>query len=83
MLEKLFGKKGKHEIKVIIKGMHCGHCEVHVQDNLRKLPGVKSVKASYKHCEAHIHGDELPSDEVIFDAIVGMGYKPKGIEHIR
>lgn len=44
----------KHEISV--GGMACGHCEIAVQDAVRRLPGIKKVKASKrkKNCRSGI-----------------------------
>ena len=39
----MFGKKNyKYVTTMRIDGMMCGQCEVHVQENLRKVEGVKS-----------------------------------------
>ena len=83
MFRNLFGKKGKHEIKVDILGLHCPHCEIHLEDKLRKLPGVTFVKVSHSNREAIICGDTLPDEQVIMDTIAGVGYKPKQINNIR
>jgi copper chaperone len=45
--------------KVILRveGMSCGHCEIAVQDAVRKLPGIKKVKASRRRKEAVVDYD--------------------------
>ena len=37
-----------------IEGMMCGMCEAHIQDAIRKLPGVKRVKASHSKNQVKI-----------------------------
>jgi len=34
------------KIVLHVEGMACGHCEIAVQDAVRKLPGIKKVKAT-------------------------------------
>lgn len=41
-----------------VDGMFCGHCEIAVQDAIRKLPGVKKAKASRRKKQATIEYDE-------------------------
>jgi copper chaperone len=45
--------------KTVLKvdGMSCGHCEIAVQDAVRKLPGIKKVKASKRKKEAVVEYD--------------------------
>ncbi|MGC4018188.1 MAG: cation transporter [Muricomes sp.] len=63
------------EIKLHVEGMSCGHCEIAVQDAVRKLPGIKKVKASKRKKEAVINYDtSLVSSEQIIEAINGTGY---------
>lgn len=40
-----------------VEGMTCGHCEIAVQDAVRKLPGIKKVKANRRKKEAVVDYD--------------------------
>ncbi|MDR1131504.1 MAG: cation transporter [Oscillospiraceae bacterium] len=63
--------------KVILRveGMSCGHCEIAVQDAVRKLPGIKKVKASRRKKETVIDYDaSLATPEQIANAISATGY---------
>jgi copper chaperone len=55
--------------------MTCGHCEIAVQDAVRKLPGVKKVKASRRKKEVLVEYDAaLTTPERFADAINATGY---------
>lgn len=34
------------KIVISVEGMACGHCEIAIQEAVRKLPGIKKAKAS-------------------------------------
>jgi copper chaperone CopZ len=78
-------KTGKTEEKqdaslmeVSIGGMMCLGCEQTVQNNVGKLEGIKSVKASYKAGNAIIEYLQGIVDTVkIREAINGSGYTVK------
>lgn len=64
------------DIKLQVEGMSCGHCEIAIQDAVRKLPGIKKVKASKRKKEAAVnYDDSLVSPEQIIEAINGTGYR--------
>lgn len=66
----------KHEISV--GGMACGHCEIAVQDAVRRLPGIKKVKASKRKKIAAVEFDPaLVSLADIKNAINATGYEAK------
>jgi copper chaperone CopZ len=59
-----------------VEGMACGHCEIAIQDAVRKLPGIKKVKASKRKKEVVTKYDgALVNAEQIIDAVDGTGYK--------
>lgn len=59
--------------------MACGHCEIAVQDAVRRLPGIKKVKASRRKKEAVIEYDPaLVSRQDIARAIGETGYTVAG-----
>ncbi|MDD4565105.1 MAG: cation transporter [Eubacteriales bacterium] len=64
------------KITLRIEGMACGHCEVAVQNAVRKLPGIKKVKANKRKKESVIEFDEAAVTlEQIVDEINSTGYK--------
>ncbi len=59
-----------------VEGMSCGHCEIAMQDAIRKLPGIKKAKASKRKKEAAVEYDEtLVTLEQIIEAINATGYE--------
>lgn len=59
-----------------VEGMACEHCEITIQDAVRKLPGIKKVKASKRKKEvvAEYEPDQV-TEEQIRKAIDDTGYK--------
>jgi copper chaperone CopZ len=65
-------------IEVSIGGMSCTGCEQTIQNNVGKLEGIKSVKASYTTGMAMIEYFEGVVDTTgIKEAISGSGYTVK------
>jgi len=63
------------ETKLNVDGMSCGYCEIAVQDAVRKLSGIKKVKASRRKKEVTVvYEASLVSLEQIINAINGTGY---------
>lgn len=59
-----------------VEGMSCGHCEIAIQDAVRKLPGIKKVKASKRKKEVTAEFDAgVASSGEIIDAINATGYE--------
>jgi len=66
----------KETIKV--EGMSCGHCEIAVQDAIRKLPGINKAKANKRKKQVVIDYDESQvSLEQIVSAVNAIGYEAK------
>lgn len=64
---------------IMVSGMSCGHCEIAVQDAVRKLPGIKKVKANRRKKQAVVEYDPaLVTLEQIKTAITGTGYEGGG-----
>jgi copper chaperone len=62
-----------------VEGMSCGHCEIAVQDAIRKLPGVRKAKASKKKKEALVEFDPgAVTREQIENAVSETGYSVVG-----
>ncbi|MBK7711250.1 MAG: heavy-metal-associated domain-containing protein [Bacteroidales bacterium] len=65
-------------LEVSIGGMSCTGCEQTIQNNVGKLEGIKSVKATYTTGIAMIeYYDGITDTAVIKEAINGSGYTVK------
>jgi mercuric ion transport protein len=64
------------KIELTVSGMTCTSCELHIESEVKKLPGVSFVKASYEKGSATVEFDEqkINADKII-EAIIGTGYK--------
>ena len=56
-----------------INGMKCEHCTSRVEEALKKIANVKSVKVNLAKKEAIIHGDV--EDSVLEEAVRKSGYE--------
>lgn len=64
------------KINLRVDGMSCGHCEIAIQDAVRKLPGIKKVKAD--RCKNEITVDyetSLMTLEQIIGTVDSTGYR--------
>jgi copper chaperone CopZ len=55
--------------------MKCGGCAKNVEDAVRTLPGVKSVKVDLKKAEVKVSTDGSTTSEQVRSAITKAGYK--------
>jgi copper chaperone len=56
--------------------MSCGHCEIAIQDAVRKLPGIKKVKANKRKREVTTEYDsDVVSSAQIITAVNSTGYR--------
>ena len=63
--------------KIGVNGMTCVGCEVTLEENISKIDGVVSVKASHKDNRAIIEFDSTKTDiKTIKKTINKSGYKP-------
>lgn len=59
-----------------ISGMHCAGCALNVEQVLKRLPGVKSVEASYEKGQAVVEYDSTKvSAEQLKAAVDSIGYR--------
>lgn len=59
-----------------IKGMTCASCEMRIENKLKKLEGIKDVKAVYASSELYVTYDGSTIDvESITKAVEGLDYK--------
>jgi copper chaperone CopZ len=62
-----------------VEGMSCGHCEIAIQDAIRKLPGIKKTKATRRKKQVAVdYNTALVTPEQIADAVNATGYKAVG-----
>ena len=62
-----------------VKGMTCGGCASHVENDVNKLPGIVKVEASYEEGTAKVEFDQTKvSLAQIEEVINGTGYKVVG-----
>lgn len=60
---------------VPIRGMHCKSCEILIEKNLKKIPGVTSVKAHQGSGKAQVEAHHQIAPELIADAVHNAGYE--------
>ncbi len=62
-----------------VDGMMCHHCEMHVENALRALDGVESVKADHEKGEVALTLTKDVDDSVLRSAVEKEGYEVKSI----
>lgn len=61
---------------VPIRGMHCTSCEILIEQNLKKISGIKKVSVSHTTGKAEVYFEgNKPSDESIRQAVKDAGYE--------
>ena len=65
---------------ISIEGMRCPMCEAHIQDAIRKIGGIKKVKAYRKKNEVVIISNDNISEEMLHSVIDPTGYRLNGIK---
>ena len=63
-----------------IKGMMCGHCEMHTKKALEALDGVTSAEVSHKTGTAVVTLSKDVSDDVLKQAVTKQGYEVTDIQ---
>lgn len=74
----LFGKKQE----VLIEGMKCEHCEAHMEEALKKIEGVKSVKADRTKNRAVVSSKNGISEEDARKAVESCGKTFLGLNNL-
>ena len=64
---------------ITVEGMMCGMCEAHVNDALRKVPGVTKASASRSKKQAMVECDETVTDEALLKAVNDTGYQASNV----
>ncbi|NLI22531.1 MAG: heavy-metal-associated domain-containing protein [Clostridiales bacterium] len=68
------------EKTVMIEGMSCNHCKMHVEKALGALPGVKKATVDLAAKNAKVELTAEVSDAAIRDAVSEAGYEVTGIK---
>lgn len=63
-----------------VEGMMCNKCVERVENALKQVEGVVSVKADYKKGTAVVQSSEKLDDEILLMAVIDEGFKAK-IKH--
>jgi uncharacterized protein len=62
-----------NELLIKVDGMTCNHCKSNVENNLRKISGIKDVQIDLSSGKVSIHGEKLDKAEIA-DTITNLGY---------
>ena len=62
-----------------VKGMACGMCEAHINDEIRKNFNVKKVSSSHTKGETVIISEEPVNEDAVKSVIAAKGYTVTGI----
>lgn len=65
---------------IYVEGMTCNNCVRHVEEALKELAGVKSVKVNLEGKKAEVELYHEVSDQKITDAIEDAGYDVSSIQ---
>ncbi|MEP7167425.1 MAG: sulfite exporter TauE/SafE family protein [Candidatus Woesebacteria bacterium] len=60
--------------QIHIKGMHCRSCELLIEDELQKVPGVKKVSVDHKTGIAKVECECELNDQEVSNAVQNAGY---------
>ena len=64
----------RRTIRYLVPGMHCGHCEAAVREEVSAVPGVESVEVDLATKRVEVAGEPL-DDAAIRAAIEEAGYE--------
>ncbi len=62
-----------------ISGMHCASCALLIEQNLKKIPGVKNVVVNYANQKAILEHEDYVGHEMIMKVIKDTGYQAQPI----
>lgn len=66
--------------KIIIEGMTCGHCAMHVEEALKDIDGVKSAKVDLEAKTAVVDLEKEVENDKIKSAVEEVGYEATKID---
>ena len=65
--------------KIMIEGMTCGHCVMHVEEALKEIDGVASAKVDLVNKSAIVELSHEVEDAAFRAAVEEAGYEVAGI----
>ena len=74
----MFGDKIRKTI--FINGMSCGHCSKRVEDSLKSVNGVKSVKVSLDEKKADVVFKNDIDNDVLKKAVEEVGFEVVNVQ---
>ena len=69
------------KLKLSISGMHCGSCAGNIERSLKKVSGVREVRANAITNKAFVEIDDKTSEDEMKKAVARAGYKVVSIEN--
>ena len=72
--------KAKYVYSLEVPDMHCGMCEAHIEDVIRKSARIKKVAANRHKSLVTIYSDEPFDMELIKTSITKTGYRVDNIK---
>lgn len=63
---------------ILVGGMTCGHCKMHVEKALKTIPSVSSVDVSLQNGEAIVQAEKVIAPDVFKKTLSKIGYEYKG-----
>ncbi len=63
---------------LIVEGMSCSHCQMHVQKALTEIEGVADAQVNLETKEATVTLSKDVSDSILISAVSEAGYEPVG-----
>jgi uncharacterized protein len=74
--KKIHTSSGNSYKEYYVKGMHCASCEVLINKEVSKMPGVDKVKVSLADSSVKVYSDtnEFPKINTLDDALSELGY---------
>ena len=78
VVQELNQQKGTIEMKkvLVVEGMMCAHCQMHVQKALEGVDGVQEAVVDLEKKTATVSLAKEVSDQVLMDAVKDAGYTP-------
>jgi len=64
-----------HTKKYQVVGMDCANCAIHVEDHVKKIKDIESVKVNFITGELELTSQKTIPDEIIQKAVKSAGYK--------
>ena len=76
--ENLKEQKGMDKMKkiLVVDGMMCAHCQMHVEKALAAIEGVDQAVVNLENKQAVVTLSKEVSDQVLMDAVKEAGYTP-------